>query len=591
MKKIKKPETIRSICLQTVLIPISLITLIALMLTLFYSYNVIQRTFSQELQRQNIILPLIEKSLIGDIIIDNQNAIKVTIETLENRFKLHEIRIIKSCPAKDIPSIFALSPLLESCEDLKMPEVAFTVSSYPDVFNVYLSLLFIVAISILSILTCVFIAMRMQEKLNSRIIAPIEKILSTSSVNSSPPIDRNAACEIQTIYTQFLHHKQAQKKHHETLAQMRIHESQQKIARQVAHDINSPLAALNIAIKQAHELSDIHKRVFTNTAKDISHIIETLRTQYRKDDKKKATNQPHYCLLSNALTKCIENKTIEFQHLPVDIRIIRKGVSQYAPHATIAQSLQIVSPIDRTTFGRILSNLINNAIESYDNKKATVELTLSQESELRKDGRARAIITIKDQGKGIKPQHINKVFDYGTSIDKFTGQGLGLSYAKTEIQAIGGDITVESSHKKGTTVTLSLPVLSEQDHSYCLDVFKRIDDYCHKNATPNMSICILDDQKCLHEAWRYYFREVALTLKHFHHSQALIDHIKENSRENTFFIIDYHLGDEPRKGLAIISQLKLADRSILATSDFNDAKIIKDAEFLGVKIFPKDLLS
>ena len=65
------------------------------------------------------------------------------------------------------------------------------------------------------------------------------------------------------------------------------------------------------------------------------------------------------------------------------------------------------------------------------------------------------IIEIEDNGKGIPPQEINKIFDpfYTT---KEEGTGLGLSLARQIINAHGGDIDIESEVNKGTKVRITI---------------------------------------------------------------------------------------------------------------------------------------
>lgn len=66
-------------------------------------------------------------------------------------------------------------------------------------------------------------------------------------------------------------------------------------------------------------------------------------------------------------------------------------------------------------------------------------------------------VLIKDDGVGIEPKHINRVFDMGWSTKDGEGMGFGLFWAKDYLEGLGGQITVDSIYKKGTTFTISLP--------------------------------------------------------------------------------------------------------------------------------------
>jgi signal transduction histidine kinase len=67
------------------------------------------------------------------------------------------------------------------------------------------------------------------------------------------------------------------------------------------------------------------------------------------------------------------------------------------------------------------------------------------------------VITIRDEGKGIHPTNLSKIFELGWSTKEGQGMGFGLFWTKDYIQGLGGTIAVESVVNKGTTFTLTLP--------------------------------------------------------------------------------------------------------------------------------------
>lgn len=72
------------------------------------------------------------------------------------------------------------------------------------------------------------------------------------------------------------------------------------------------------------------------------------------------------------------------------------------------------------------------------------------------DGRQMKL-TFSDQGNGISPDDISKIFQpYFTTKD--VGIGLGLAITERIIKEHGGEITVESMVGSGTTITVSLPL-------------------------------------------------------------------------------------------------------------------------------------
>ena len=74
-----------------------------------------------------------------------------------------------------------------------------------------------------------------------------------------------------------------------------------------------------------------------------------------------------------------------------------------------------------------------------------------------------AVITINDTGDGIPKEIIPYVFEpFFTTKPAGMGTGLGLSVAKRIISDHGGEISVKSKEGEGTTVTIKLPLYSEE---------------------------------------------------------------------------------------------------------------------------------
>ena len=73
--------------------------------------------------------------------------------------------------------------------------------------------------------------------------------------------------------------------------------------------------------------------------------------------------------------------------------------------------------------------------------------------------RGRVAILVADTGMGIKPEHLNRIFDlYYTT--KAKGSGIGLSMVYRIVQMHDGEIEVESTPGKGTTFKILLPQAS-----------------------------------------------------------------------------------------------------------------------------------
>ena len=109
---------------------------------------------------------------------------------------------------------------------------------------------------------------------------------------------------------------------------------------------------------------------------------------------------------------------------------------------------------DRRALEQVLMNLLDNAIK-YAGEGARVTVTSRAEGD-------HVAIAVSDDGPGIPPQHLGRLFerfyrvDAGRSRD-LGGTGLGLSIVKHLVELMHGSIEVESALGRGTTFTVRLP--------------------------------------------------------------------------------------------------------------------------------------
>jgi signal transduction histidine kinase len=67
-------------------------------------------------------------------------------------------------------------------------------------------------------------------------------------------------------------------------------------------------------------------------------------------------------------------------------------------------------------------------------------------------------LTIRDNGQGINPEHLDRIFDpYFSTKDFSSGAGMGLSVVHGIVTNNGGSINVDSKVGRGTEISILLP--------------------------------------------------------------------------------------------------------------------------------------
>jgi signal transduction histidine kinase/ligand-binding sensor domain-containing protein len=107
---------------------------------------------------------------------------------------------------------------------------------------------------------------------------------------------------------------------------------------------------------------------------------------------------------------------------------------------------------DKTRLQVIFNNILSNAFRYYKSyiNDSFIKVKISVTN-------TRAVITVTDNGIGIKPDRLSKIFEmFYRGTDTSNGSGLGLYIAKESVAKLDGAITVESEYERGTTFTVTI---------------------------------------------------------------------------------------------------------------------------------------
>ncbi|EMJ6829335.1 TPA: histidine kinase [Clostridioides difficile] len=210
----------------------------------------------------------------------------------------------------------------------------------------------------------------------------------------------------------------------------------------VAHDLKAPVSAIQAFIDLI-KVGNIHVDEETRTylyainqkSNEVQNRVRSLQ-EFTSQDKSIGISEK--ICLNNFIKEIYENNLPDTQACGVNFE-------------TYVLEKKIYAKINKEMLTRAFENLIYNALTftPFDGK-----IILSMDKE---DGFA--IIKISDNGKGIPPENISKVFDrFFTERDNNEpkGQGLGLYIVKSIIREHGGEIFVDSELGKGTVFTIKL---------------------------------------------------------------------------------------------------------------------------------------
>lgn len=165
--------------------------------------------------------------------------------------------------------------------------------------------------------------------------------------------------------------------------------------------------------------------------------------------------------MSTLLNKLKTNEPAELRALEVHkalMESIRKCQNHKPTPSLRLEDTDLVINADPDHFVMALVHLIKNAQEATPNS-GFVDVTL------RRDGN-NAIITIEDNGEGMDDDFIrNQLFKPFVTTKSGKGMGIGVYQAKELIDALGGQLMVESEPGMGSVFTLSLPANHIQMHS------------------------------------------------------------------------------------------------------------------------------
>ncbi|MEN4010857.1 MAG: HAMP domain-containing sensor histidine kinase [Bellilinea sp.] len=212
----------------------------------------------------------------------------------------------------------------------------------------------------------------------------------------------------------------------------------------IAHELRSPLTVLSGYAEALSEgklqgSTEIYQVLHQET-RHLSRMVDDLRL-LSLADAGELTLLVHAVDVRTLLDQVVTRHSVAAGEKKVDLR------------AETQPELPCFS-FDPERMAQVLDNLLINAFR-YTPRGGRILLGA------RAGSRGELLLTVQDSGSGIAPEHLAHIFDrfYRADPSRQSGQesGLGLSIARSIVEAHGGKLSVESRPGEGATFTISLP--------------------------------------------------------------------------------------------------------------------------------------
>lgn len=336
------------------------------------------------------------------------------------------------------------------------------------------------------------------------------------------------------------------------------------ISTQVAHDIRSPVVALDMIIKDIGNIDEDKRLIMRNAANRIKDIANNLLTQYRlgksgNEVSMQVVLEPE--LIIENISRIISEKRTQYKG--------RKISFGYHFDEDVCGKFAL---LNLTDFSRVLSNIIDNAIEAGSNIINIDIRNIFDEKEY-------IDIEVKDNGKGIPMEILKRISEGQQVTGKANGHGLGLLHAKKAIEIDWhGRLLIESEQDKGSAMRILLPSTTTPGwFSSKINIIK------------NMKIIVLDDDESIHHVWQERLKAFTMDvdLVDFYEPDDFFQWMLKNKTENILYLIDFEYIGNELSGLDVIHRAGIAINARLVTSRYEEADVRKRSAELGVKIIPK----
>jgi len=226
-----------------------------------------------------------------------------------------------------------------------------------------------------------------------------------------------------------------------------LNETRNKLFTNITHELRTPLTIITGLSKKLTD-NEKSKKLLINNSEQLLHL----------------TNQILDLSKLESGVIGLENEDLELISF---IRVLVDSYKSMANEKLISLNFysakkQLLVQADKDKIRKVISNLITNAIK-YTPEFGSVMVICEQLDKTIK-------IAVEDNGKGIAQEKLDQIFNRFYKVDEKTvaSTGVGLSIVKELVHLMNGQITTESTLHKGSTFTITLPLILSDQHELAI---------------------------------------------------------------------------------------------------------------------------
>ncbi|MBX2915268.1 MAG: PAS domain-containing sensor histidine kinase [Cyclobacteriaceae bacterium] len=209
-----------------------------------------------------------------------------------------------------------------------------------------------------------------------------------------------------------------------------------------SHDMRAPLSSL---------LGLIHLSEKTDRPEEVGLFLQMMKDRIKTMEG-----------FIKEVTDYSRNKRLDLLPTPVKLNELVREVVQNLAYSVVNKKVHIDVQIDPTLeistdpnrLKVIINNLVSNAYKyhKFDQPNPFINISALKKGD-------HLLLTVKDNGMGISPEHHNRIFDmFYRASESSEGSGLGLYIVKETLDKLEGNISVQSDVGDGSEFTVTLPL-------------------------------------------------------------------------------------------------------------------------------------